>query len=287
LITVPNEGGGGGTSGSGSNAKGKSNSLDICAICINSSGSQKTGVEVNGSSSIAMSVALDWGTGSKSVDTINKNEDWDTKVILNVGEHKFTATVNAPPKTVNFTVVLPSAIRAYTAEQIQQLKTYTNKAKIRDVEQWAEDLSLEAGLTEEDDDYAGFSLRRKVNEFAAKASGDYCLFFSGNGTKEFIERRINKIFGKHLPEDKKTALIEKIFSKKTACFIDATDELHIAMKNTMDIFFADDSIGQTISNMDIPIGINPAMVLVLDAAKTVVSIKLNVQLAMNPMVRRN
>ncbi len=62
------------------------------------------------------------------------------------------------------------------------------------------------------------------------------------------------------------------------------------MNNTLTIFFADNSIGKMLSQFDTPLAVNPAMTLVMDAAKMVVNVKLNIELALDsngaPLVMR-
>ncbi len=62
------------------------------------------------------------------------------------------------------------------------------------------------------------------------------------------------------------------------------------MNNTLTIFFADNSVGKMISQLDTPLAVNPAMTLVMDAAKTAVNVKLNIELALEsngaPLVMR-
>lgn len=288
-----NNGFGGGGGGNGKSANG----LDLCAMCGTSNSSQLNtdpavfitipkkdsivergadGVEANGAAYDSTSVALSWPSGSESKEV--SNDSWKTTLPLGVGEHELTVSVDGDTKSVKFTVVLKPAITGYTAEQIQELQTYTNNAKISEVEQNADTLAREAGLKETADDYAGFAICRKVNDFASNATGDFCLFYSGSGDKAFIEKKIDRIFGAHLSESKKSALIAELDPIKKAGFVNATDAFHDAMKNTLDIFFAENSIGKTIAEMDIPLGVNPGMMLVMDAAKTVVNIKLNIQL---------
>jgi len=94
-----------------------------------------------------------------------------------------------------------------------------------------------------------------------------------------------------LGQETKATLIDTIHAKKSAGFIDATNEFHEALNNTLNIFFAKNSVGRTIAEIDIPVFVNPVMVLVMDGAKKVVSMKLNYELSQEtngaPFLLRN
>ncbi len=256
------------------------------------------GIVIEGSSSNAKNIELSWtgsDVGSESKSTAW--DKWDGTLPVRAGDYKLTATVSGGySHSVSFSVILKPTIIAYTAEDIELLNTF----------QWSEynkspeailvhNLAIKSGLVDKKDDFSetatGSKVTNKVKSFASNVTGDFNIFYSGSGDKAFIDKNVTAIFGGHLSDETKTALIDKLEAKKTAGFIDATSEFHEAMNNTLTIFFAENSIGKSISKLDTALAVNPSMMLVIDAAKTIVNVKLNIELALEsngaPLVMRN
>ncbi len=231
------------------------------------------------------SAKLTWsGTAAGTETAASDVHNWVNRLSLPPGNYELIGTVPDNTHKTQFIVILAPALRGYTAEDIQLLNTFIwgnyNESPEAGL---VKTLAREAGLVDEGDDYSatvtGSVVTERVQNFSKQATGDYNLFYSGSGDKAFIEKKIKQLFGKHLSNETRTKLIETIEAKKTAGFIDATDTFHEAMNNTLNIFFAKNSIGRTISEIDTALAVNPTMMLMMDAAKTVVNIKLNVELA--------
>ncbi len=255
------------------------------------------GVDIDGTTLNASGLELTWTGDEFGSESISSRMDkWNGSLPVRAGDYKLTATVTGGHShNVSFSVILKPAITVYTTEDIELLNTF----------QWGEynkspeallihGLAIEAGLVDKKDDFSdtttGNKVTDKVKAFSNKASGDFNLFYSGSGDKAFINKKVTTIFGTHLSDDTRIALVDKLEDKKTAGFIDATSEFHEAMNNTLNIFFADNSVGRTIADMDIPVSVNPSMMLIMDAAKTVVNVKLNIELGLEsngaPLVMR-
>jgi len=244
-----------------------------------------TGVDIDIVFPQTKSAELTWsGTAAGSDSVTSDVGNWVNRLSLPPGNYELTGLVPDNTHTIQFTLILAPVLRGYTAEDIQLLNTFIWGGYNRSPEaKLVQTLAREAGLVDEGDDFSdtvtGSTVTDRVQNFSKQAKGDYNLFYSGSGDKAFIEKKINRLFGKHLSNETRTKLIETVESKKTAGFIDATEAFHEAMNNTLNIFFAKNSVGRIISEMDTPLVVTPGMMLVMDAAKTVVNIKLNIQLA--------
>jgi len=243
------------------------------------------GINIDGSSSQTDSVALSWKSTSSGNESITSNGNWEGILSLDPDEHELTATNGGLKHTVKFTVILKEALTGYTAEDIQLINSFKWGSYNKSPEaQLVQSLAREAGLVEKDDDFSdnitGSVVTDRVKSFASNARGDFNLYYSGSGDKAFIEKKIDRIFGKHLGQEIRVTLIETILAKKSAGFVDATNAFHEAMNNTLNIFFAKNSIGRMIAEMDNSLSVNPTMTLMMDAAKTVVNVKLNIELGL-------
>ncbi len=255
------------------------------------------GIAIEGSTLNANNVELTWTGDNVGSESLSSRWDkWDGILPVKAGDYKLTATVSGGINhSVLFSVILKPAITAYTAEDIELINTFRwgdyNKSPEALL---VHNLAIDAGLVDKKDDFTdtamGAKVTDKVKAFTNKASGDFNLFYSGSGDKAFIDKKVTTIFGTHLSDKTRTTLIGKLKAKKTVGFIDATSEFHEAMNNSLTIFFADNSVGKMISQFDTPLAVNPAMTLVMDAAKTLVNVKLNIELALEsngaPLVMR-
>ncbi len=255
------------------------------------------GIDIDGTTLNANNLELTWTGDDVGSESLSATWDkWDGILSIKPGQYKLTATVTGGiSHSVSFSVILKPAITAYTAEDIELLNTFIWGDYGRSPEaKLVHDLAIEAGLVDKKDDFTnetpGSKVTNKAKSFASNAKGDFNLFYSGSGDKTFIDKKVTTIFGAHLSDETRTALIDKLEAKKSVGFIDATSEFHEAMNNTLTIFFADNSIGKMISQLDTPLAVNPAMALVMDAAKTVVNVKLNIELSLEsngaPLVMR-
>jgi len=147
------------------------------------------GVFVDGSSSIAKSVLLEWSGGAKTVST--QDEYWQTTIPLSAGEHKLIAKVSREPSKVKFTVILPPKVEGYTAEEIQEVKTdrpghpQQGPTKSGYIAKDAGLLTHEKQIVNKEDHIDD------VKGMVSSVGGDYNLFYSGSGDQAFFEKRVD------------------------------------------------------------------------------------------------